>query len=262
MRERAHVLNAGEMVAPEPSLTDTGPLYNQLSFPSFPVPALPPVLFQLVLWGKLVRATFVLIYCPFFSSGVFAFGFWMQTNHSFCWKNNHQCAAQLVTLFLWSAGESIIRRFLFSPRGKRQWFVPLFRSQKKVKNIIFWWLLCLSAPTVVEAAVIAQDGGFIDWDHVWGGLSHRHTAAAALLASPAGVHKELSQGVPGSTTGQLAGKSPYSVCIPAALCFCNGSIFFYLVIIFYTGTVRPLYKMIPHGSAHGILPTSWWSKWG
>lgn len=145
MLGRAHVLNVGEMVAPEPSLTDTGPLYNQLSFPSFPVPALPPILYRLVLWGKLVRAPFVLIHCPFFSSGVFSFGLWMQSDHSFCWKNNHQRAAQQVTLFLWSAGESIIRSFLFSLRGKRQWFVPLFRSQKKVK-ISFSDGFCVWAP--------------------------------------------------------------------------------------------------------------------
>lgn len=48
---------------------------------------------------------------------------------------------------------------------------------------------------------------------------------------------------------------PYAFLLRSASAM--GLFFFYLVIIFYTGTVRPLYKMIPHGSAHGILPTSW-----
>lgn len=120
-----------------------------------------------------------------------------------------------------------------SLRGERDSDLFLCSGLKRRWKISFFWgLLCLSAPTVVEAAVIAQDGRFIDWAHVCGGLSHRHTAAAALLASRADDHKELSQGAPGSTTGQLAGKSPYSICIPAELCFCNASTFFYLAIIF------------------------------
>lgn len=58
--------------APE-RLSDKGPLYNQPLFYSFPVPVLPLVLFWLALWGKQVRGIFVLIHCPFFSPGVFAF---------------------------------------------------------------------------------------------------------------------------------------------------------------------------------------------
>lgn len=53
-----------------------------------------------------------------------------------------------------------------SLQGERDSDLFLCSGLKEGEKYHFLGLLCLSAPTVEEAAVIAQDGRFIDWDHV------------------------------------------------------------------------------------------------
>lgn len=71
----------------------------------------------------------------------------MQPDHSFCWKNHHLLAAQLVTSSLRLARESIIiRRFLFSLRAKSSDLFLHSDLQRRWKMHFLWCLLCLNTP--------------------------------------------------------------------------------------------------------------------
>ena len=71
----------------------------------------------------------------------------MQPDHSFCWKNHHLLAAQLVTSSLRLARESIIIRwFLFSLRGKSSDLFLHSDLQRRWKMHFLWCLLCLDTP--------------------------------------------------------------------------------------------------------------------
>ena len=185
----------------------------------------------------------------------------MQPDHSFCWKNHHLLAAQLVTSSLRLARESIIiRRFLFSLRGKSSDLLLHSDLQRRWKMHFLWCLLCLNTPHSGGGGSHGPGGRFTDWDHHWGGLSWHSLAAGAPHGASASVHYEPAEKAPGAKTRELTGKSPCSLHTPTELCCCNVSFFFSLRVISYTWIVHCLCKVSPRGSPHGIL-TSWCSKW-
>lgn len=128
------------MVAPEASLADKEPLYNQPLFHPLSVPVLPPLPFSAGPVKKVGEGYFcfnpLTILLPRCFCLENAFGFWFQTEQSFCWKNNHLLAAQLVTSFLWLAGESIIIR-QFSLWGERSVICSSVRVSKEGEKYPF-----------------------------------------------------------------------------------------------------------------------------
>lgn len=196
--------------APE-HFSDKGPLYNQPLFYSFPVPVLPPVIFWLALWGKQVREIFVLIHCPFFSPGVFAFK--MPLVFEF---RPIIVFAERIIIYLqlsWSLyfsgqpGKVLLLDNLSSLWEERAVICSSIQVSKEGEKYTFSGGFCVwTSHTVEEEAVISQDGRFIDWDHIWWGLSWHSSAAGAHHGSSASVHYELSQKAPRTIKGTLAGK--------------------------------------------------------